>query len=251
MRKLCALLTRPRAESEALAVTLAAEGVESLIEPLIDIAPLPDVAIDLGGVQALLLTSANGARVLAAALPRNDAAFGLPVFAVGDATATAARQLGFAQVKAAGGDVQSLTALVEAQLSPDGGRLLHTAGRAVAGDLVGGLRASGFDALRIVLYEATAAETLSEGVRRALAAGGVDLALFFSPRTARVFVKLANDAALADAMPQVVALCLSDAVAQSLSVMRWRHVIVAGEPTLPAVIDAVRRAATTRDPAIA
>ena len=53
-----------------------------------------DARFDLSGVQAILLTSANGARALAAAAP-DAAARRLPVLAVGCATARAARDAGF------------------------------------------------------------------------------------------------------------------------------------------------------------
>ena len=87
-------------------------GVESLIEPVIDIHPLNDVQLpNLDKMQALLLTSANGVRAFAerqaGALPD------LPVFCVGDATARAARAAGFGNVESAGGDVDDGALLVD------------------------------------------------------------------------------------------------------------------------------------------
>ena len=58
-----ALLTRPRLDSEILAALLRAQGVDSLIEPVIEITPLDGAALPpLAPVQALLITSANGVR---------------------------------------------------------------------------------------------------------------------------------------------------------------------------------------------
>src|SRR5258708_37900290 len=90
-----------------------------------------DAPLPRDGVQALLFTSANGARAGAAATARRD----IPVFAVGDATAATARKLGFAEVASAGGAVDDLAALVEGRLDPAHGTLLHAAGSALAGDL--------------------------------------------------------------------------------------------------------------------
>ncbi|MEE8274408.1 MAG: uroporphyrinogen-III synthase, partial [Alphaproteobacteria bacterium] len=95
------LITRPREDAEALAEALAVRGVEALVEPLLEIVPLNPGDFDLAGVQAALLTSANGARALAAATGSRD----VPVLAVGEATAAAARAAGFAEVAVAGGDV--------------------------------------------------------------------------------------------------------------------------------------------------
>ncbi len=62
-----ALITRPRVESQALAALLAERGIDTVIEPLIEI--VQDVAAlpDLDGVQAILCTSATGVRALARA----------------------------------------------------------------------------------------------------------------------------------------------------------------------------------------
>ena len=101
------LITRPRHDAEAVARVLATRGVESLIEPLLEITNLPQAALDLDGVQAVLLTSANGARALAQATTRRD----LTVLAVGPATAAAASDAGFTQVETAAGDVNALAGL--------------------------------------------------------------------------------------------------------------------------------------------
>src|SRR5688572_29455279 len=98
------LVTRPREDAERLAEQLEAKGHAIVIEPIFTIEPMPETPLDLDGVQALLLTSANGARAFGMRSPRRD----LRVFAVGDATADAARALGFSDVESAGGDVADL-----------------------------------------------------------------------------------------------------------------------------------------------
>ena len=64
------MITRPRADAERLAALLDDRGIESLIEPLLEITFNADPPLDLDGVRALLLTSANGARALGAATAR-------------------------------------------------------------------------------------------------------------------------------------------------------------------------------------
>src|SRR5690606_18555276 len=115
---------------------------------------------------------------------------GLPVYAVGDATAQAARAAGFDTVESAGGDVVALAALVAERLSPGGGSLLHVAGSQTAGDLAGRLSALGFTVHREALYEARQAQALSAETAAALRQGTIDAAAFFSPRTASAFVTL-------------------------------------------------------------
>ena len=154
------LLTRPRDDSVALADVLARRGVSALIEPMMTIRIDEAARLDLSGVQAILLTSANGARALAAAAPEK-AARRVPVLAVGCATAQAARAADFGKVTAADGDVDALAALATARLRPDAGRLVHVAGQVSTGDLAARLSAAGFEAERVALYDAVAVRALS------------------------------------------------------------------------------------------
>jgi len=226
------LLTRPREDAEPLAALLAERGIDSLIEPLLEIVPRADAGLDLDGVQALLLTSANGVRALAELTPERR----LPLFAVGDATAQAAREAGFERVASAGGDVDDLARLVIARLDPRDGALCHVAGSAVAGDLGGRLEAAGFATRREVLYEARPRRALSPAATAALAGGGLDAVLFFSPRTAASFVTLAAGAGLREACKGLAAFCLSPAVAAAIEELPWRAVRVAERPTQAALI---------------
>ena len=210
----------------ALAERLHGLGIETLIEPMLTIAPLAGAALEFRGVQAVLVTSANGARALAGATRRRD----LSVFAVGEASAACARELGFAAVSAAGGDVDALARRVIAELDPASGALLHVSGTARAGDLSGLLESAGFTTRRAVLYEARAVEALSPRCTRALEQGAIDGVLFFSPRTADIFVRLVRQADLAHSCRGIEAMCLSPAVAQCLGALEWRHLRTAAAP---------------------
>lgn len=230
------LITRPRDEAETFAGQLGRLGVESDVEPLLEIRPRTGAALDLAGVQALLLTSANGARALEAATARRD----LPVLAVGDATARAARAAGFVDVTVADGTVEKLAELARVRLKPEAGRLLHVAGSAVAGDLGGALTKAGFRVDRAVLYDAVTATELTPAARAALAANRLDAVAFFSPRTAATFVSLARRAGLEPRLARLDALCLSRAVAEAASAVAWRSIKVAAAPELAALLDLVR-----------
>ena len=230
-----ALVTRPREDAEPVARALAGRGIAVMIEPLLGIEPVPGVTVDPTGLQGLLVTSANGARALARLLPGRD----LPVWAVGDSSARVARELGFASVHSAGGDVEDLAALVAAGADPAAGALLHAAGETVAGDLSGRLAAHGFAVRRETLYRAVAATALSPDLCQALRAGAIDLALFFSPRTAATFATLVTDAGLGETLSRVVAYGLSGNVTARLAALPWAALRKAAEPTLAALLAAV------------
>jgi len=181
--------------------------------------------MELHGVQGVLFTSANGVRAYAVATDTR----ALPVFAVGDRTADAARASGFELVHSAKGDMNSLAALVRAKTTPGAGALVHPAGSAVAGDLAKTLGTDGYKVRRVVLYEAQAATSLSVEASAALRAGVVDMILFYSPRTAATFVRLASG--FESNCAAVDTLCLSRAVAKAAQTLIWRNVIVAQTPT--------------------
>jgi uroporphyrinogen-III synthase len=229
-----ALVTRPREDSEDLVEALRCRGIEAVVEPLLHIRLRDNATLELEGVQALLFTSANGARAAASATADRT----LTVFAVGDATAREAHSLGWVRVESAGGNVEDLARLVAERLKPDAGALLHVAGSAVAGDLVRLL--GGFSVRRTVLYDAEPAESFSPETEALLRGGGIDLAFFFSPRTAARFAALARD--LPVQLDTATAYCLSPAVAAAVRNLGWREVRTADAPaqaSLLAALDAV------------
>jgi uroporphyrinogen-III synthase len=227
------LVTRPREDAERLAEPLRALGASVVNEPLLMIVPVAGPSLELADVQAVLVTSANGARALAKATERRD----IPIFAVGDQSGRAARDLGFKRVESAGGDVNTLARLVSAGLDPAAGPLLHAAGSVQAGDLAGQLRPLGFEVRVVPLYDARPTAALSASVRQGLAEGAFDAGFFYSPRTARTFVAHARKANLSLPLPGMMGYALSQAVADALEpVLPPDRLRVAEQPTQDAML---------------
>ena len=225
-RPLRLLVTRPAEDAAPLVAALQGLGADAAAEPLLDIVVHAGPPLDLKGTQALLVTSANGARAFAARNRERD----IPILAVGDASARQARALGFANVASASGDVAALAALCRDRLDPKKGDLLHVAGSHVAGDLARLLQGAGFHCRREVLYESRASAALSAATIAALRAGTLDGVLFFSPRTAEAFVVLAARAGVAAALGRLTAFCLSPPVADKARAASWGKIAVARSP---------------------
>lgn len=228
------LLTRPVRESEALAALLQARGHEVLVTPLLSIHRREDAELPKRDWQALLVTSANGARALGRLA--DEALKSVPVVAVGEASAEAARAQGFMDVKAAGGDVHSLAALAADILDPAKGPLLHAAGSVLAGDLKGMLEARGFDVDRVVLYDAQKAEGFTPQAREALTSGVLDGVLFYSPRTARHFATLVKAEGVSEGLSRASAYCLSAAIASEIDMLGFAAIHIAAEPSQDALL---------------
>lgn len=220
------LLTRPRQDAEETAKLLAGQGIEAVIAPLIEINDIPGATVDMAAVQAILVTSANGVRALSRATQGRD----VPVYTVGDASARAAADCGFTDVTSAGGDVGALAAIVRMKLDPLAGALAHVTGSAVAGDLGAELASFQYVVRRSQLYGAQTADTLPDAARSALTESTIDAVLFYSPRTAAQFAKLVAGAGLQQNCQQLVACCLSAAVAKALTALTFAEIRVAETP---------------------
>ena len=183
------LVTRPEPDASRGAEALAARGHEAVLAPLLKIEFAPDVPLDLAGAQALIVTSRNALRALATRHELEHARK-LPLFAVGEATARAARELGFAILVRAPGTAAGLPELIGGKLDPKRGSLLQLAGENLAFDLKTALEAKGFTLHQPVLYRAVPAEQLPARVLSLLKAGELDGAILLSPRTARTFAAL-------------------------------------------------------------
>ncbi|HZC56576.1 MAG TPA: uroporphyrinogen-III synthase [Xanthobacteraceae bacterium] len=228
------LLTRPEADAQRTAATLRALGHEVIIAPLLDLELLPDADLGAGPWAALLVTSANAVRAIASHR-RRDELRGVAVFTVGDRTAQAMRDAGFASVTSAGGNVNDLANLVAARISPPA-RLLYLAGEERSGDLAGLLRGRNFTVHTALVYRAVVTANLPRQAAEALAAG-LDGVLHFSRRSAEAYVNAArNTGLLAHALGKPVHYCLSGRIAEPLTEAGAVNVRVAARPDEAALI---------------
>ena len=214
------LVTRPEPDALKLGALLEENGHEATIEPLLSVSFEGGEAIDLEGVQALIATSRNALRALKerfGASPALAEARGLPLFAVGNATAAEARALGFATVVTGAGTAPELVAHIVSALDPAAGLVVHLAGETLAADLAGDPEAHGFRVVQPVVYRMVAATALSEETVEQLGSGEIDGVILMSPRTAAVYAALIRKHHLTAAVRSLPHFCLSDAVARRLA----------------------------------
>jgi len=223
------LVTRPLADAEATAVRLDRMGHQALLAPLLETQLFDGPAPDLSDVQAILATSANGVRALARRLREGR---DTPLFAVGPQTAEEARNSGFADVRNANGDARALGEAAARWARPGQGALLHVSGEEAPGTLADTLTGHGFEVRKLMLYRVAAAAALPPEAARALASGTVDAALFFSPRSAKVFGDLATDFPLEG----IIAVCISPATAAALTPLAFAGVRIAAAPHQDALL---------------
>lgn len=217
------LVTRPEPDASETAARLRALDIDALVDPLLFARTLTTTLPPADGFAALAITSANALRALhdRGEIPRLQT---LPVYAVGDRSAAAARELGFAQVVSAEGNLEDLVALL-ARAGVDGPVLYPTA-RQQAGDLAKALAPHGVMVITAAVYEMTPAERLTAEL------SACDGALFYSRRTAETFTRLAPAAG----RNRPGMLCLSEAVAEPLLAAHFVRVSLADHPSEEAMM---------------
>jgi uroporphyrinogen-III synthase len=226
------LVTRPEEDAVRTAGILRGRGHQVLLAPLMRIEP---VGADLRGPWAgVLITSANAPRALRARSCGYDG-LNLPVFAVGERSAEAARAAGFSDVVSADGALADLARLVAARCA---GRapLLYLAGEDRAGDLAADLRPHGIDVRTVAVYRARLADALPDDAARALGVGEIDAVLHYSRRSAETFLRLADQAHLLNAALGLGHYCLSAEVAVPLAENGAARVEAAAAPNEAALL---------------
>jgi uroporphyrinogen-III synthase len=222
------LVTRPEPDASRQADTLKALGHDPIIEPLLKIKIDDNMPLDLEGAQAVIVTSRNALRALANH-PQRDQALKLPLYAVGDATARAASELGFSDVIAGPGTGAKLVELLVAQLDSRQGPLVHLAGDTLAFDVKAAFEAKGFNVRQPVVYSTIPIEDFPEHLVNHIKAGELDGVILMSPRTATIFTTIIQAHDLASAASALRCYCLSDAVAEGVKPLN-PHILVASHP---------------------
>lgn len=231
------LITRPQPDADLLAKALWEMGYETLIEPMLHIEQLPVAVPDLNDCEGLIFTSANGVRSFRALCDIRDK----PVFTVGDKTAADAKQAGFRRVQSAG---QTVMDLAQA-LNKKKGVYVHCRGQDTSHSLKALLSHNKKITINdVVLYKAQKTAFLSESVLKALKNNEISCALFYSRRTANAFVDVIHDHDCTPYIAHIKALCLADSMIESLSVLPWKEIQLADEPTQEAMFTLLKKIET-------
>lgn len=204
------LVLRPRPGADITLDKLRSLGLEGVAVPLFEVQPVAWEPPDPANFDGLLLTSANAVRLGGEPLR---SFLGLKVYAVGEATAEAARDAGFDIAAIGNAGVDSLLGSTEPGL-----KLLHLCGEDRR-DPDGTVQ----EIVRVTVYHARALEAPD------LPALEGTVALIHSPRAGKRFGELAGDRSI------ISIAAISDAAAAAVG-SGWRTVEIADQPTDDALL---------------
>jgi uroporphyrinogen-III synthase len=219
------VITRPRMDADILAQKLLAMGHAVVVAPVLEIIARQNLILPDLKFQAICLTSANGIRSFNGILD-----FSLPLFAVGQQSAAAARHFGFQNITTQGGDVHGLVKYLRTNLQPSDGPLLYISGAETSGDLEGQLTQAGFNVHRMITYDAIE-QNLAPFRDEIAVADGV---LLYSPRSAKLWKKQLLALKLAEKMKAMAHFCLSPQIASILSPNS--HIVTPNSPSEDAML---------------
>jgi uroporphyrinogen-III synthase len=239
------LVTRPHPDGESTAATLRARGFEVLLAPMLRFEPVAFRDDEEAHYGAVIVTSANALRGITPHL-KASSLLKLPLFAVGEHTASAARSAGFETVISANGDAGALRELVEASVKTKAlqktSTLLHLAGADLARDLAGELGARGFSVVTLTTYRMAPVSDLPRETSDAFAASRVEAVLHYSRRSARAFLEAARTDGVEISALSIPHCCISDGVAAVVRDAGAMQVMVAASPDEKGLLEALDRA---------
>jgi uroporphyrinogen-III synthase len=225
------LVTRPLPDGERTAAALRGRGYDVLVAPLMQVKP---IAANLAGDwSAVIISSANAIRALD---PKQIASLSkLPLFAVGQRSADAAREAGFTNVRSANGDADALIRLVGGSDIDQAATYLYLAGEDRVADVEGELIRGGIKACTVIVYKTVTLGYPLE-LAEALRDRKIDVALHFSRRSAENYVHGAKVAGLEQMALAPKHFCLSAQVAEPLRAAGVGQIAIAPEPNEAALL---------------
>ena len=241
------LVTRPLPDGETTASSLRASGFTVLLAPMLRFEPVTFHDDSDAPYGAVIVTSANALRAIETML-QGSPLLKLPLFAVGEHTADAARAAGFAKVISANSDATGLreriVASVKAKLLKKTSPLLYLAGADLARDLPAELGERGFTVVTQTTYRMVAVPSLPEETRKAFAADEVEAVLHYSRRSARAFIEAVRAGGVEVSALSLPQCCISAAVATVLRDAGAGRVVVALSPDEGGLFVALESAAS-------
>lgn len=234
------LVTRPEPGASRTAAALKEAGFEPVILPVTEITPLPveaSVIADASQIDAIAVTSANALRHAPDSLLRLFER--KPLFAVGQATAAAAKTLGFGDVHIADGDADALAQLIDDQ-SPKSAHFLYLCGRVRTGGLETELEASGRRFTLAEVYDSKIVIQLTQKIMAVWRLGAIDAVLVHAGTSAEALAMSLPEISHTYPIDKTTIFVISGRAAKPLDPIKIGPIIISDAPTDASLLDAVR-----------
>lgn len=226
------LVTRPLVQAREFATEIEKIGFTTLIQPLLEIHPIPFSFDTIQKPEAILLTSLHGLSHIKPPLDWVD----IPVFTVGLKTDTVARHAGFQNRYSGDGNIGAVIPMIRQHI-PASSRILYLRGEHIQHDIKTILPE--YQIEEKITYEAKAIGRIDDNILNAFA--NIDILTLFSARSGMILKDLLSKHHLLTHLQSIKLLCLSHAVLESVEEFNWTSCHVAEHPTVPSMIKILER----------
>lgn len=236
------VVTRPQASGQKTATLLRERGHEPVLLPLTQpIHHIETAALALAKQpQALAVTSAEAVRVLMAGNLGVSTLIQTPLFAVGSASARAAREAGFQNIIAGESDGQALADLIASSrenTSAPWSRLLYLAGTPRDEGFEKRLSALDIPFETVEAYEMTPVSWGSAQLDILFADATADAVLFYSSEAVRLFFKLLVGQPVFKQLDHCKFICISGKVLSEIPVAFRSNALASAVPSESEMFD--------------
>lgn len=219
------LITRPIDEATALAKEITNLGHHPVIAPLLTIELFQNIDFKIfDKYEAIIISSKNALKAISNADKK------LKLFIVGEQSTQFAKSLGFINTTYAGSNITELKEYIDPC-----NNLLYLSGMDISDDL----RSLGNKITRLEVYQAKAIKSASNDFLSFIKLNHLKLCVFFSKRTAQIFLNIIKKYKLESYCDKIVSLSLSGNIDNSLKDLDLHSYYVSKDPTLKGVISSI------------
>lgn len=228
------LITRPEPSATQLCEVLKKRGYETLSSPSLIYETRQIGISDLSSYDALVFTSAQAIHSLFDQDHSHHFDLNKPVFTVGKNTDRTAHSYNFLNTHCADGNAQDLINLITQYPYKN---ILYLCGAHISTDIRTPLKSQNISVTEAIIYEALLTNDFSEDTRTALSNDQIDVVLFFSKRSAEIFMNLITKNGYEQQLATIKCLCISDSVLEYVRNYTWKDTYSAKAPNQDSMID--------------
>ncbi|MCR9268560.1 MAG: uroporphyrinogen-III synthase [Hyphomonadaceae bacterium] len=238
MSDVAIIVTRADPGAQQTAERLGAVRLTPIVVPMLTLETIQDQdLVPPEQISGLVFTSANGVRTYA----DRDGNRTQTAWCVGPATAEAAREAGFSDIRESAGNAVDLANFIAAHSQPEAKPLLHVANEAATGSLQETLNALGFEVVFAPLYRMRPTPRIPSLLSELIGTGAPAVALFHSAKGAAAFANLMPGVDLSNWS----AVCISEQASKPLKGLRFGALHLAEAPNEDGLFAALERAIAT------
>jgi len=216
------LFTRPLEDCHEMILKFQSLGHEISHLPLVNIEGLKYEVPNYSEFKGIIFTSTNAIKFLD--IKNIDKK--LKCFCVGNATEKKARNAGFQNVFAAGGNVNNLKELILQNFKPSEGKLIYISGEIISSDLDKELTSSGYTIERLINYRANAIEKYDEEFIEKLKLKMPEITYIYSQNSASNFLKVIKNYQLETLWMNTNLMCIGEKTSSILNEIKWKKIFL-------------------------